>query len=308
MPIKLNPRRPKVFGVLPTLLTLGNAVCGFGAITFAAKWTGYDTASSLFVAGCLIYMAMLFDALDGATARWANQMSEFGAQLDSLCDAISFGAAPAFLMLEMAQPFGYHPRVLWVAAALYVLCAVLRLARFNVESEEDHKPGLFCGLPSPAAAAVVASFPIMMFGPQLLSNGEPEPAATQVDIWITRALPLITFGVACLMVSRVQYMHVSRWLVRKQRSGKYLIKLVFGLAIIVAIPRVAIPFLACWYAFATPVVALWERHLRGLFRHRPTAPTPTEDNGRLPRNTGPQAREHKPGEENGSGRSASSQG
>ena len=55
----------------------------------------YDLATSLFAASCLIFLAMVFDALDGSTARWANQTSEFGAQLDSLCDAISFGAAPA---------------------------------------------------------------------------------------------------------------------------------------------------------------------------------------------------------------------
>jgi CDP-diacylglycerol--serine O-phosphatidyltransferase len=305
MPIKFNVkgRRPKVFAVLPTLLTLGNAVCGFGSITFAAKWTGYDTTSSLFVAGFLIYMAMVFDALDGATARWANQTSEFGAQLDSLCDAISFGAAPAFLMLEMAQPFGYHPRVLWVAAVLYTLCTVLRLARFNVESEEDHKPGVFCGLPSPAAAAVVASFPIMMFGPQLFSDGASEFATTDLDMWVSRSLPFVTFGVACLMVSNVRYLHVSRWLVRRPQSGPILIKIVFALAIIVAIPRVAIPLLACWYAFSTPAFALWDRYLRRWLGIKPPAPTPTAENGRWVRPNGPQpAPDPKNGEGTESGR------
>ena len=130
-------RRKKLFAVLPTMLTLGNAVCGFGAITFAAKWSGGDPALSLFIASCLIYLAMVFDALDGSAARLTNQTSEFGAQLDSLCDAISFGAAPAFLMLQFSQSRDFHPRFLWLIAALYVVCAVLRLARFNVETDED---------------------------------------------------------------------------------------------------------------------------------------------------------------------------
>lgn len=73
-------RREKVFAVLPTMLTLGNAVCGFGAITFAAKWSSGDSTLSLFIASCLIYLAMVFDALDGSAARLTKQTSEFGAR------------------------------------------------------------------------------------------------------------------------------------------------------------------------------------------------------------------------------------
>ena len=151
-------RREKVFAVLPTMLTLGNAACGFGAITFAAKWSGGDPALSLFIASCLIFLSMVFDALDGSAARLTKQTSEFGAQLDSLCDAISFGAAPAFLMLQFSQSRDLlHLRLLWWIAALYVACAVLRLARFNVETDEDDAHDSFSGLPSPAAAGTVRS-------------------------------------------------------------------------------------------------------------------------------------------------------
>nr|WP_261341223.1 CDP-diacylglycerol--serine O-phosphatidyltransferase [Fimbriiglobus ruber] len=268
------------------MLTLGNAVCGFGAITFAAKWTNHDTPTSLFVAGCLIFLAMVFDGFDGAAARWTNQTTEFGAQLDSLCDAISFGAAPAILMLELSQPHMYHPRVLWVAAGLYVICTVLRLARYNVESEEDHQPGVFCGLPSPAAAAVVASFPIMLFGPQLLSSGEEWADLPDLDVWVSRILPLITFGVACLMVSKVRYMHMLHRLFRKPRSGAFLIKMVFAAAVVVAVPRVAVPLLACWYAFATPTLALWDRYLRRMLGFGPMDLQPAPNKEPWPRPTG----------------------
>lgn len=172
---RLRQGRQRAFAVLPTMLTLSNAACGFGAITFAAKvgpiaeaTPGATDLRSLWISAFLIFLAMVFDALDGSAARWAKQSSEFGAQLDSLCDALSFGAAPAFLMLQFVRhfearynvPFDYHPRLLWVIAVLFVVCAILRLARFNVETGEEDSHDQFSGLPSPAAAATVASFPL----------------------------------------------------------------------------------------------------------------------------------------------------
>src|SRR5438093_11695 len=91
--------------LLPTLLTLGNGVCGFAAIAYASKITLDDslpaeTVDSYFLlSAVLILIAMVFDVLDGYAARLTRSTSEFGGQLDSLCDAISFGAAPAFLLL-----------------------------------------------------------------------------------------------------------------------------------------------------------------------------------------------------------------
>lgn len=287
MKLKLRPRRPrpKAFAVLPALLTLANAVCGFGAIAFASGWAGYEPATALFVAGCLIFLAMLFDGLDGAAARWAGQTSKFGAELDSLCDAISFGAAPAFVMLALAkfEQVGIPPRLLFVAAALYVVGAVLRLARFNVEpppapevAAEEKAKG-FTGLPSPAAASVVASFPIALFGPQLVSDPDVSEAAQLTDLWAARLLPLVTFGVALLMVSRVRYAHLLKQLLRRGRNRRLLLTVVFALAVVIAVPRVAVPILVCWYAFAPPVVAGWNRYLRG------PQPAPAPASGVFPR-------------------------
>jgi CDP-diacylglycerol---serine O-phosphatidyltransferase len=255
-------RKKKMFAVLPTALTLGNAVCGFVAITFLSDLTGFAHSISLITASCLIYLAMVFDALDGTTARWTKQTTEFGAQLDSLCDAISFGAAPALLMLRFSEPYGYHSRLMWTAAALYVVCAVLRLARYNVEPSDDTKPRHFTGLPSPAAAAVVASFPMMVYGPELVSSGQPIEVTdghAQLDLFAKRILPLVTFAVACLMVSRFRFMR--HFLVRNRRNAKSFIQLLLIVALIVAIPRIAAPLLACWYAFATPLYWFWERYV-----------------------------------------------
>lgn len=255
-------RREKVFAVLPTMLTLGNAVCGFGAITFAAKWSGGDPTLSLFIASCLIFLAMAFDALDGSAARLTKQTSEFGAQLDSLCDAISFGAAPAFLMLQFSQSRDLlHLRFLWWIAALYVACAVLRLARFNVETDEDDAHNSFSGLPSPAAAGTVASFPIMAFGFRHLEDAANdklwERIATWLDTWTANVLPFITLAVACLMVSRIRYAHLFNQLVRGRRTRKHLIQIVFAIAVIFVMPQVFVPLFCCWFAFGAPVKALW---------------------------------------------------
>jgi len=246
--------------VLPTLLTLGNAICGFGAITFAGRWTGYDATTSLFVASCLIYLAMVFDALDGSVARKLKQTSEFGGQLDSLCDAISFGAAPALLMLQFAD--GFHPRLLWLVAALYVCCAVLRLARYNVDSHAPNPDRSFCGLPSPAAAGTVASFPLMVFGLKSLEITAHEFLWEDMPGWIdwtmARILPLITLLVAGLMVSKVRYPNTLHYILQGRPNAVHIIKLLFAVAIIFVTPQLGLPILFGWYTFSRPVLALWK--------------------------------------------------
>ncbi len=269
-------KKEKMFAVLPTLLTLGNATCGFGAITFAAKLgptpTGNLGGNELLIAGTLIYLAMLFDAFDGSAARLMNQTSDFGAQLDSLCDAISFGVAPAYLMLQImvhsfgpnvSPPFNYHPRLLWMIAVLFVLCAILRLARFNVETDEDDSHEFFSGLPSPAAAGVVASFPFGMYGLRdlMIDSGNSDITYT-IGGWVLPAikllLPLITLAVAVLMVSRVRYAHVFNQLFRGQKSRRHIIQLVLTVVIIVAAHELALPVIFCYFAFAAPIAWLWK--------------------------------------------------
>ena len=126
--------RRKVFAVLPTMLTLGNLICGFGCITFAAKLGPSDSTltfaallgpnaaqegQGLVIAAVLIYLGMVFDAFDGSVARLTNQTSEFGANLDSLCDVVSFGIAPAFLMLQFTRI--YAPHELWAEQGLSLI-------------------------------------------------------------------------------------------------------------------------------------------------------------------------------------------
>lgn len=269
---RLKTMKPRLIAVFPTMLTLGNAACGFGAITLAAKLGPLDeSGKGPMIAAAMVFLGMLFDMLDGSAARLTHQTSELGAQLDSLCDAITFGVAPAFLMLQFVThqlgpidaslpawlTWSMHPRLLWTIGALYVVCAVLRLARFNVETEEEDSHEEFSGLPSPAAAGAVVAFPLVT--PALLS-------APEWAVWILPALkiilPLVTFGAACLMVSRIRYPHFFNQLFRGQKTRGHILQLIFTIAVVFWIHELAIPVIFCYFAFGSAVRAGWQRLLK----------------------------------------------
>jgi CDP-diacylglycerol--serine O-phosphatidyltransferase len=260
--------QPKLIAVLPTLLTLGNAACGFGAITFAATLGPTNlSAHTPLISASLIFLAMVFDMLDGSAARLTRQTSELGAQLDSLCDGVSFGVAPAFLMLQyvtkdLANIDGipYHPRLLWTIAVLYALCALLRLARFNVETEEDDLHEEFSGLPSPAAAGAVAAFPFALpqFSQRAAAGSDTlQQISAGLGPAVRSILPLVTLAAACLMVSRIRYPHFFNQFFRGRKTRRHVIQVVFAVAVIFWLHELAVPFVFCWFAFAPPIRAGW---------------------------------------------------
>ena len=268
-----------MFAVLPTMLTLGNAVCGFGAITFAAKvgltermgW-GRTNTECLLIAALLIFLAMVFDMLDGRAARWAKQTSQFGAELDSLCDAISFGVAPAVILVKFsadahpAMPM-FFARLLWAIAVLFVVCAILRLARFNVETDDEDTHEYFSGLPSPAAAGTVASF--MIAYPEILERahdlGEDTSqwyrvthlVASYLQPGLEFLVPIVALACACLMVSRLRYSHVFNQWFRGRRSYQHILQLVIGVATVFLVRELAVPMIFCIFAFGPPLQAAW---------------------------------------------------
>ena len=154
--LERKPRRPlinaefrrKGIYLLPNLFTTAALFAGFYAIVQAMNQRFDQAAVAIFV-------AMVLDGLDGRVARMTRTQSEFGAEYDSLSDMVSFGAAPALVMYEWAlKDLG---RAGWIAAFVYCACAALRLARFNTNIDVIDK-SWFQGLPSPAAAALVAGF------------------------------------------------------------------------------------------------------------------------------------------------------
>ena len=134
--------------LLPNLFTTASLFAGFYAIVQAMN-ARYEQAA------IAVFVAMVLDGLDGRVARLTRTQSEFGAEYDSLSDMVSFGAAPALIMYVWAlQPLG---RLGWIAAFVYCAGAALRLARFNTNIDIVDRR-FFQGLPSPAAAALVAGF------------------------------------------------------------------------------------------------------------------------------------------------------
>ena len=238
-------RRLKDVPVLPSLITLGNVFFGFLAIAkvadalrLAQPGAPFDTVAHLFeTATILVFVAMVFDALDGRVARMTGQTTPFGAQLDSMADMVTFGVAPAFLGKVLVdwhaqtdanlllQP---HPKLFYAAAAVYVLCAALRLARFNVETgvgEDDHRE--FKGLPSPAAAAVVCAL-IAFFctrNDPTADLGRALLQPSQFD-WIVVVMPGVLVVLGLLMVSRVPFPHAMHALLKKRHSMPFLAGLV----------------------------------------------------------------------------------
>jgi CDP-diacylglycerol--serine O-phosphatidyltransferase len=145
-----RPRRRFRRGVylLPSMFTMGNMFCGYACIVYAMRGE-YETAAPF------IGFAFALDMLDGRIARLTGTESDFGLQFDSLADVISFGIAPAVLSFAWGlAPLG---RLGWAAGFMFVACAAMRLARFNIQGMSGTDKRYFVGLPSPATAAVPAS-------------------------------------------------------------------------------------------------------------------------------------------------------
>lgn len=162
--------------LIPNMLTSLNLVLGMGSIISTFQGNFYQAA-------ILIVLAMVADGLDGRVARFFNASSDFGKELDSLCDLVSFGVAPAILAyafyLKDFAEFGY------VASVFFATCGALRLARFNVNTSVVK--GYFMGLPIPAGGCVLATFIMLNIKPQGI------------------IFPLMVLIFGYLMVSKVKY-------------------------------------------------------------------------------------------------------
>jgi CDP-diacylglycerol--serine O-phosphatidyltransferase len=256
--------------VLPSLVTLGNAVCGVVAVGVLLKAPPLqaegpavqETLAAVTTAGLLILLAMVFDALDGRVARFTRTTSDFGGQLDSLCDAVSFGAAPALLAYRLFvdvvgnAAFG---RLAIVMAAVYVCCALLRLARFNVENVQDEQAHMaFRGLPSPAAAGAVASLAILV----------PEFWPTDLAVVVVWSLPVALLALGVLMVSTVRYTHLVNHLIRGRRPLSYVLQIVICLALVFFLQEKVLALLFLGYVLSGPLIAAYRRVARTSRRSR----------------------------------------
>jgi len=251
---KRKRKRLKYIAILPSLVTLMNGFCGFMSILLASQgpdmvWRPHllpgTNVSYFALAGYIIFLGMIADVLDGHLARISKSTSSFGAQLDSLCDAITFGVAPAFLMLKLVQvhlhyfqfvrnqPAALSGRVVFLIAVLYVICAIIRLARFNVETTVEDSHLSFAGLPTPPAAGTIVS--LVIFQQDLLPKITKWPegfvnASEFASVW---TLPVITLMAAILMVTRIPYPHIVNRVLRGKKQFSTFLLVVFVVLLVI---------------------------------------------------------------------------
>jgi len=230
-------KRRKGLYILPNLVTLAALFAGFYSIVMAMNGR-FDMAA------IGIFCAMVLDSLDGRVARMTNTQSAFGEQMDSLSDMVSFGAAPALISYEWAlRGLG---RWGWIAAFVYCACAALRLARFNVNTGVVDKR-YFQGLPSPAAAAILAAFILLM---------------TELGIkGPTVAWPM--FGLALYagltMVTNVPFYSFKDLSVKRSVPFAAIVLVALGIAAVSIDPAPVLLGLFMLYGISGYVVYIWRR-------------------------------------------------
>jgi CDP-diacylglycerol--serine O-phosphatidyltransferase len=203
--------------VLPNLFTVSSIFCGVYSITLSA---GEPTGDNFYRAAVAIFFGSFFDAFDGRVARLTRTQSEFGVELDSLADVITFGVAPAILVFKWALAgLGF---IGFFISSAYAACGAIRLARFNVIAHaEAGTQRYFIGLPIPLAAGMLVSVVIAL-------NTLHEPVAEAVGLWPIATLVLV---LAFLMVSTIRYRTFKEAGLNPRTLLTFLVVIAVGLAV-----------------------------------------------------------------------------
>ena len=249
-----SPEEAARIYLLPNLFTAGNMLCGFLAIKncIEARFTSLTPegrADHYNMAVWFILFACVCDLFDGRVARATKRESLFGAEFDSIADTVSFGVAPAlmacFLVIKPEVTDNVQ-LVTWLLAFIYLLCAGVRLARFNVltnplvpGNEKRAAGGDFVGLPSPAAAGMIASL-VLVLSNMMVSPGQKDPFEQAVQHWPWVLLPVMLV-ISFLMVSNVRFPSFKKldWTTRAKTRGFILI-MMLG-AVIFRYPQYSFP-------------------------------------------------------------------
>lgn len=249
-----SPEEAARIYLLPNLFTAGNMLCGFLAIKncIEARFTSLTPggrAEHYTTAVWFILFACVCDLFDGRVARATKRESLFGAEFDSIADTVSFGVAPAlmacFLLIKPGATDNVQ-LVTWLLAFIYLLCAGVRLARFNVltnplvpGNEKRAAGGDFVGLPSPAAAGMIASLVLVLSN--LIGNPDQKDAVEEAVLkWPYILLPVMLV-ISFLMISNVRFPSFKKldWTARAKTRGFILI-IILG-AIVFRYPQYSFP-------------------------------------------------------------------
>ncbi len=208
---------------LPNLFTLGNLFCGYFSIV-----QSYN--DNYYTAAVFILLASVFDAFDGKVARWMGSTSDFGAELDSICDVVSFGLAPSILIYQhefASPPFGMPAFLATAIAFLPAMGGALRLARFNImmRGKTEHKK-YFMGMPIPAAANTIAAY--------VLFSGKVDSSL------IHTFAPFLIIVVSGLMVTRIRYDSIPKLTWNQNMAERIkLVILLIGIILFFALREIA---------------------------------------------------------------------
>jgi CDP-diacylglycerol--serine O-phosphatidyltransferase len=240
--VVIRKRRKGIY-ILPNLFTLAALFGGFYSVVMAMNGR-FDQAA------VGVFCAMVLDSLDGRVARMTNTQSAFGEQMDSLSDMVSFGAAPALIAYEWAlKGLG---RWGWIAAFVYCACAALRLARFNVNTGVVDKR-YFQGLPSPAAAALVAGLIWIATDSGIRGN----------DDLLGVSIPWIMFGLALYagltMVTNVPFYSFKDVSMKRSVPFASIVLIALGIAVINIHPPTVLFSLFVVYGLSGYAVYGWRR-------------------------------------------------
>lgn len=246
--IRDRARLQSGLSIIPSLFTIGNIFCGYYAAVSSLRGN-FDNAAIAIGVGAVL------DGLDGRIARLTKTTSDFGVELDSLADVLTFGIAPALLALSwglgsiqgvQAGIVTHVQQLGWLATFAFVICGALRLARFNIQSKKPPEAGVkryFVGLPIPAAAGMVAAVvhffrqPILLVGSALL--------------WY-----LLILAAAFLMISTVRYYSFKEIDLKKRRPRVVFFATAMVIALIVLYSEVVLLAMASIYVSSGPIAKL----------------------------------------------------
>ncbi|MBI2194348.1 MAG: CDP-alcohol phosphatidyltransferase family protein [Planctomycetes bacterium] len=239
----------------PSLFTLGNLWCGFGALAVIAHAPGDNWDRELVVASFFILGAMLFDMLDGKVARLTGQMSDFGGQLDSLGDMVAFGAAPGLIVyIVVYRVFHLPATYAMLLGGAYVAATALRLARFNVANAHDEgSHHFFLGLPSPAAAGVVST--LVIVDHHLVEVHRFMGLARNPSSLALEVLPYAALLAAMLMVSSIPYVHVTNLLLKRRRPPELIVIALVFLVFLILKPETTLFCVFGGYLLSGPMAS-----------------------------------------------------
>lgn len=242
--------------LLPSLFTVGNMFLGFLALMrgLTAEFTD---------AALLIYAAAVLDSLDGRIARRMGTESEFGKELDSLADVLTFGMVPALLAYHWG--LAHLGRAGWLVPFFYLVCAATRLARFNVQTKLSDGRS-FVGLPSPAAAGGIAA--VLFFAPDSEWRG-----------YLTGLMVVALAGLGSLMVSTFRYPSFKKLDPGARLSFRVLVPVAAVLLVAALEPRAFFLVAASVYTFSGPLAWVWSK----IGPKRPAAATPRDSVDEEPR-------------------------